>query len=81
MTSCQRWRRCALIPRFYGAARHADRRGDDDPDRAGPHHRPPAQAAGMDRMLEPRLGCPLTLRKPGPKPRVERDTAQQAQLL
>src|SRR5215471_8401 len=32
-------------------------------------------------MLERRLGRPLAPRKPGPKPRVERDTARQAQLL
>jgi putative transposase len=32
-------------------------------------------------MLEHRLGRPLAPRKPGPKPRVERDTARQAQLL
>jgi putative transposase len=32
-------------------------------------------------MLERRLGRPLAPRKPGPKPRVERDTAQQAQPL
>jgi putative transposase len=32
-------------------------------------------------MLERRLGRPLAPRKPGPKPRVERDTVQQAQLL
>ena len=32
-------------------------------------------------MLERRLGRPLAPRKPGPKPRVERDTAQEAQLL
>jgi putative transposase len=32
-------------------------------------------------MLERRLGRPLGPRKPGPKPRVERDTAQEAQLL
>ncbi len=32
-------------------------------------------------MLERRLGRPLAPRKPGLKPRVERDTAQQAQLL
>jgi putative transposase len=31
--------------------------------------------------LEHRLGRPLAPRKPGPKPRVERDTARQAQLL
>jgi hypothetical protein len=31
--------------------------------------------------LERRLGRPLARRKPGPKPRVERDTAQQAPLL
>jgi putative transposase len=31
--------------------------------------------------LERRLGRPLAPRKRGPKPRVERDTAQQAQLL
>jgi putative transposase len=32
-------------------------------------------------MLERRLGRPLAPRKPGPKPRVERDSARQAQLL
>jgi putative transposase len=32
-------------------------------------------------MLERRLGRPLAPRKPGPKPRVERDTVRQAQLL
>jgi hypothetical protein len=32
-------------------------------------------------MLERRLGRPLAPRKPGPKPQLERDTAQQAQLL
>jgi len=32
-------------------------------------------------MLERRLGRPLAPRKPGPKPRVERDTARQTQLL
>jgi REP-associated tyrosine transposase len=32
-------------------------------------------------MLERRLGRPLAPRKPGPKPRVELDTAQQEQLL
>jgi hypothetical protein len=32
-------------------------------------------------MLERRLARPLAARKPGPKPRVERDTARQAQLL
>ena len=32
-------------------------------------------------MLKHRLGRPLAPRKPGPKPRVERDTARQAQLL
>jgi putative transposase len=32
-------------------------------------------------MIERRLGRPLAPRKPGPKPRVERDTARQAQLL
>jgi REP-associated tyrosine transposase len=32
-------------------------------------------------MLERRLGRPLATRKPGPKPRVERDTPRQAQLL
>jgi len=32
-------------------------------------------------MLERRLGRPLAPRKPGPKPRVERDTAQQGQPL
>jgi putative transposase len=32
-------------------------------------------------MLERRLGRPLAPRKPGPKPRMERDTARQAQLL
>ena len=32
-------------------------------------------------MLERRLGRPLAPRKPGPKPRVERDTARQARLL
>jgi putative transposase len=31
-------------------------------------------------MLERRLGRPLTPRKPGPQPRVERDAARQAQL-
>jgi hypothetical protein len=29
-------------------------------------------------MLDRRLGRPLAPRKPGPKPRVERDTARQA---
>jgi hypothetical protein len=33
------------------------------------------------RRLERRLGRPLAPRKPGPKPRVERDTTRQAQLL
>jgi putative transposase len=32
-------------------------------------------------LLERRLGRPLAPRKPGPKPRVERHTARQAQLL
>ena len=32
-------------------------------------------------MLERRLGRPLAPRKPGPKPRMERDTARHAQLL
>jgi putative transposase len=32
-------------------------------------------------MLERRLGRPLARAKPGPKPRVERDTTRQAQLL
>jgi putative transposase len=32
-------------------------------------------------MLERRLGRPLAPRKPGPKPRLEGDTAQQGQLL
>ena len=32
-------------------------------------------------MLERRLGRPQAPSKPGPKPRVERDTARQAQLL
>jgi hypothetical protein len=32
-------------------------------------------------MLERRLGRPLAPLKPGPKPRVERHTAQPAQLL
>ena len=32
-------------------------------------------------MLERRLGLPLAPGKPGPKPRVERDTTRQAQLL
>jgi len=32
-------------------------------------------------MLERRLGRPLAPRKPGPKPRLERNTARQAQLL
>jgi putative transposase len=32
-------------------------------------------------ILEGRLGRPLAPRKPGPKPRVEQDTTQQAQLL
>ena len=32
-------------------------------------------------MLERRLGRPLAPRKPGPKPRAERDTPRQAQLL
>jgi hypothetical protein len=32
-------------------------------------------------MLERRLGRPLAPRQPGPKPRVERNTARQAQLL
>jgi putative transposase len=32
-------------------------------------------------MLERRLGPPLAPRKPGPKPRVERDTAWRARLL
>jgi putative transposase len=31
-------------------------------------------------MLERRLGLPLAPRKPGPKPRVEPDTARPAQL-
>jgi putative transposase len=32
-------------------------------------------------MLKRRLGRPLARLKPGPKPRVERDTARRAQLL
>jgi hypothetical protein len=32
-------------------------------------------------MIEGRLGRPLAPCKPGPKPRVERDSARQAQLL
>jgi putative transposase len=32
-------------------------------------------------MLKRRLGRPLASRKPGPKPRVEHDTARQGQLL
>jgi putative transposase len=32
-------------------------------------------------MLERRLGRPLAPHKPGPKPRVQRDNARQAQLL
>jgi putative transposase len=32
-------------------------------------------------MLEHQLGRPLAPRKPGPKPRAERDTPRQAQLL
>jgi putative transposase len=32
-------------------------------------------------VLERQLGRPLAPRKPGPKPRVERDTARQGQLL
>jgi hypothetical protein len=70
----------ALIPDF-GASRDAGGHRDDDPDRAGPHHRPPAREAGMDRdaraPARPPFGTPQTR----PKPRVERDTAQQAQLL
>jgi hypothetical protein len=38
-------------------------------------------AAGQLLGLERRLGRPLAPRKPGPKPRVERDTTRQAQLL
>ncbi|MGH7048045.1 MAG: hypothetical protein ACREE2_16835 [Stellaceae bacterium] len=32
-------------------------------------------------MIERRLGRPVAARKPGPKPRVERDPARQAPLL
>jgi len=50
-------------PRFRGASRHADRR-DDDPDRAGPYHRPSAREAGMDRdaraPARPPFGTPQT---------------------
>jgi hypothetical protein len=75
-----RWRRCALIPDFTALlAMPTDAATTTRIERAPTIGRP--RAAGMDRMLEPRLGCPLTPRKPGPKPRVERDTAQQAQLL
>src|SRR5205807_2761281 len=39
-------------------------RGGDDPDRAGPHHRPPAWEAGMDRdaraPARPPFGTPQT---------------------
>ena len=51
-------------PRFCRPSRHADRRGDDHPDRAGPHHRPPAWEAGMDRdaraPARPPFGTPQT---------------------
>jgi putative transposase len=42
----------------------------------------PADGATTTRLERaPTIGRPLVARKPGPKPRVERDTAQQAQLL
>jgi putative transposase len=41
--------------------------------------RPPGRPKWIA-MLERRLGLPLAPRKPGPKPRVEPDTARPAQL-
>ena len=38
----------------------------------------PLGSPGWTAILERRLGRPLAPRKPGPKPRVERDTARQA---
>ena len=70
----------ALIPDFAALlAMPTD--ADDDPDRAGPTIGRPLAWPEWIAMLERRLGRPLAPRKPGPKPRVEQDTARQAQLL
>jgi putative transposase len=71
----------ALIPDFAALLAMPTDAATTTWDRAGPHHRPPAREAGMDRdaraPARPPFGTPQTR----PKPRVERDTAQQAQLL
>jgi len=41
----------------------------------------PLRAPEWIAMVERRLGRPLAPGKPGPKPRVDRDTARQAPLL
>ena len=71
----------ALIPDFCRPFRHAGRRGDDDPHRAGPYDRPPAGEAGMDRDARAPARPPFGTSKTRPKPLLERDTAQQGQLL
>jgi hypothetical protein len=42
---------------------------------------PPAREAGMDRNARAPARPPFAPERPGLKPRVERDTARQAQLL
>jgi hypothetical protein len=66
--------------RFCGSSRDAGRHGGDDPDRAGPRHRPPAGEAGMDHDARAPARLPFGTPQPGPKPRVEPDTARPAQL-
>jgi hypothetical protein len=50
-------------------------------ERARSHHRPPAGQAGMDRDARAPARPPFGTSKTRPKPLLERDTAQQGQLL
>ena len=82
MTSSQRWRHLgALIPDFAPLlALPTDAATTTRIKRAPTIGRPLGRPEWIA-MLERRLGRPLAPRKPGPKPRVERDTVRQAQLL
>jgi putative transposase len=71
----------ALIPDFAALlAGPADAAATTQIERAPTIGRPLGEPERIT-MIERRLGRPLAPRKPGPKPRVERDTAEQAQLL
>jgi putative transposase len=71
----------ALIPDFAGLLAMPGRGGGGGPISNGPTIGRPLGAPEWIAVLERRLGRPPAPGKPGPKPRVERDSARQARPL